>query len=365
MDAKDICHEKQRITYVDAVKGFAIIFIVIQHAITNNPDIWQINQIYLLRFITQMAMPAFFFVNGFLYSRKYAERPVWGILRKIKAYYIPFVGYNFFFLICNNLFVKLYLQNDVYGDGWYGAADYIKHAIAILTGHREHMGGAMWFLRSILVISVIFIVADSAAVRIKEGKYRHCTLGFVTLMIVTVAGAGLLPGGLSNFRLEGIFFFYMGFLAKEYDWNSKLQKGRMVWLLLCAAICLSGSLLFAIGVARTTFVEEVLYLVLGCAGIAFLFLCAQTSLVEKFPVIAKIGSYSLEIMCLHFLAFKVVSIIMIILLNLPLARLPEYPVIMYIGGGWWLLYTAVGIWLPCIYASILTKCRSKIKTLAK
>ncbi len=365
MDAKDMCHEKQRITYVDAVKGFAIIFIVLQHAITNNPDIWKINQIYLLRFITQMSMPAFFFVNGFLYSRKYTERPVWGIWRKIKAYYIPFVGYNFFFLICNNLFVRLHLLDDVYGDGWYSTMDYIKHAISILTGHRELLGGAMWFLRSILVISIIFILSDFVAIKFKEGKYRHYILGLVALVIVAVSSIGLLPKGLSNFRLEGIFFFYLGFLAKEYDWNSKLQKSRKVWLALSAVICLAGAVLFTIGITRTTYMEEILYLVLGCVGVAFLFLCAQTSLVVKLPVIAKIGSYSLEIMCLHFLAFKVVSLLMIALLNLPIVRLPEYPVIMYIGGGWWLLYTAVGIWLPCIYASILTKCRSKIKTLAK
>lgn len=366
MDTKVMTQEpKQRITYIDTVKGFSIIFIVIQHAITNNPDIWQVNQIYLLRFITQMAMPTFFFVNGFLYSNKYSERPVWGILRKVKAYYVPFVCYNFFFLICNNLFVKLHLQNDVYGDGLYTAKDFLSHTISILTGHREHMGGAMWFLRSILVISVIYILVDFWARKIQKGKFRYILLGVIVFIIVGAASMGFIPESLSNFRLEGIFFFYLGFLAKEFNWNERLQKNSWRWFGLSTAICLIGAFAFSVGITRKTLIDEGIYLLMGCVGIIFLFLCAQIKFVQKWSFLSKIGSCSLEIMCLHFLAFKVVSLIIIGIQGLSIERLPEYPVIMYVGGAWWLMYVVVGVVLPCIYASILTKCEHKIKLLVK
>ncbi len=366
MDAKAVNNEsKQRIAYIDAVKGFAIIFIVMQHAITNHPDIWQVNQGYLLRFITQMAMPTFFFVNGFLYTRKYSERPIWGIIRKVKAYYVPFICYNFFFLICNNLFVKLHLQDEVYGDGWYTAKDYIKHAISILTGHREHMGGAMWFLRSILVLSVIFIVVDYVALKIQNGKFRYFILGVAVFAITGATCIGLVPGALASFRLEGIFFFYLGFLARAFNWSEKLQNHRKIWLPLTAVICLAGAFVFSVGIERSNPVEEILYFFFGCAGIILLFLCAQTKWLGKVHLLSKAGSYSLEIMCLHFLAFKVISLMIIAIKGFSVVRLPEYPVILYVGGAWWLLYTMAGVLLPCIYASILTKCKQSAKRLAK
>lgn len=356
---------RQRITYIDAVKGLAIIFIVIQHAITNHTDIRQVDQFYLLRFITQMAMPTFFFVNGFLYSKKYSERPIWGIVRKVKAYYVPFVCYNLFFLICNNLFVKLYLQNRIYGDGWYTAKDYLRHFFLILTGHRELMGGAMWFLRTLLVLSVIFILVDFFALEICKGKYRYIILGVMTFIITSLVCVGFMPEQLTSLRLEGILFFFFGFLSRELGWVDKWQKHKGWLLPLSLLICIAGAVLFSVGIEQRTIAEEILYYLFGCIGIVLMILCAGIKIVEQNKILCCVGSYSLEIMCLHFLAYKVVSLIIVFVKNFNIVRLAEYPVVLYVGGAWWIAYTIVGVGLPCIYAYVFKKMKGKIQRIGK
>lgn len=79
------CSQERRLNYLDVSKGIAIILIVIQHAITNQINILEIHNIYLLRFITQFTMPTFFLINGFLFNEKYSVKPISGIFKKGKS----------------------------------------------------------------------------------------------------------------------------------------------------------------------------------------------------------------------------------------------------------------------------------------
>ena len=63
-----------------------------------------------------------------------------------------------------------------------------------------------------------------------------------------------------------------------------------------------------------------------------------------------IGKNTMDIMALHFMMFKIVSFAMILYYGLSINRLAEYPVLVEIEGGWWILYTIVGVALPTLFS---------------
>ena len=63
-----------------------------------------------------------------------------------------------------------------------------------------------------------------------------------------------------------------------------------------------------------------------------------------------IGDHTFEIMALHFLAFKIVSLCIVYIYSLPIEQLAEFPVIFsYAQQGWWMAYLFIGIAVPLGY----------------
>ena len=61
-----------------------------------------------------------------------------------------------------------------------------------------------------------------------------------------------------------------------------------------------------------------------------------------------IGKNTLTILTWHFLAFKLVSLLVIGIYDLPIERLAEFPVIYeYAEQGWWIAYFCVAITTCC------------------
>lgn len=86
---------------------------------------------------------------------------------------------------------------------------------------------------------------------------------------------------------------------------------------------------------------------------------SQLAFFNKLQIMKTLGRYSLQIMCLQFFAFKLVSLLIIIICRLPIERLAEYPVIYDINGLWWVIYTFVGCTLPVLYAKVEEKAKKK------
>ena len=73
---------------------------------------------------------------------------------------------------------------------------------------------------------------------------------------------------------------------------------------------------------------------------------------ETQGVVAKalefIGKHTLTILTWHFLAFKIVSLLIIQIYDLPIERLAEFPVILeYSSQGWWIAYFLVAMVVTC------------------
>lgn len=64
-----------------------------------------------------------------------------------------------------------------------------------------------------------------------------------------------------------------------------------------------------------------------------------------------IGQNTLTILTWHFLSFKVVSLIIIKIYDLPIERLSEFPVISeYATKGWWVAYFIMAMLVSNVFA---------------
>lgn len=393
--------QKERIHYLDTAKGIGILLVCIGHACTNQSVVTDCRMVDLIRFVTLFHMVLFFFVNGMLYQTKYSERPIVGSVKKFQAYYIPFVKYNLLFWLLHNLFAKFYLisgELDEKDFAYEGVRAYAVSLLKTLAGFRQRFAGAMWFLEALIVISITFIFVDYIVTRVFPQKR-------IIMLTVSVFGIILInrllnlvevphvPSALTQmvyWGLNGLLFFYLGYLYRYFSWNEKLLRYKL-WLtpLLFMVLLLAvGSMKkyvisvitnISVPVYRSVweaFTGEIteaglplllylFYVMIGFGGIVMVLLLSQFRGISELKALNVLGKYSLHIMCLHFFAFKSVSFIIIKVYHMPIERLAEYPVIQEVDGLWWIAYAVCGCVLPVLAVKLFEIAKSKIVCLLR
>lgn len=70
-----------------------------------------------------------------------------------------------------------------------------------------------------------------------------------------------------------------------------------------------------------------------------------------------IGNNTLVILTWHFLSFKIVSLTIILIYELPIECLAEFPVVAeYAKQGWWIAYFLIGTFAPLAFVLTKHKC---------
>jgi fucose 4-O-acetylase-like acetyltransferase len=93
----DIEHNSKRDYHLDALKGFAIILVIVGHitAFSNNLENLQNNVVFQL--IYSFHMPLFFFVSGYLVFGRFGPTTAEWILKKFRQLIIPYILFTIFF----------------------------------------------------------------------------------------------------------------------------------------------------------------------------------------------------------------------------------------------------------------------------
>ena len=145
------------------------------------------------------------------------------------------------------------------------------------------------------------------------------------------------------------FIFYLGFLYRKYE-------PRIPDNIILAAISLT--LLVVINLLNIVKIDSI-YSVVGDIKYAVLYLVATPILgsylifyisrilsrTGKLLFFAKLGKITLTTLALHFLCFKIISLIIINIYNIDYKHMDSFPVIEN-HEGWFPVYTVVGIIIP-------------------
>jgi fucose 4-O-acetylase-like acetyltransferase len=347
----------KRIDYIDTAKGIAIIAVVLSHAVTNSSNALEIDHPVLLNWLSFFNVSTFFFINGFLYNEKCIESPLKAILKKLRAYYIPFISYNLFFLLFQNLFVKAQFINST--NYINSVKSFLLALIQVLFGKMQPMTGPMWFLRALILISVLYILVDSFSARVFNGTYRYIINGIVAIALLELLHAGYAPA-VFNFptACDSFILFYLGVLYRRFNINDMLKKYCYIFG--------SISLLVSLVIANTIMVgiygnlNSTLDLLSMIISIVFVISISQFKLISNLNVLKLFGKSSLEIMALHFLAFKPISYLFIKIYNLDNSYLAHTPVVkLSMPDIWPALYTISGMLLPVAFYVIKTKVKGR------
>lgn len=345
--------EKKREKYIDIAKAFGIICVCISHSGTSD---------FFVTFAMLFVMPLFYFINGFLYNDYYSDHPWIRVKKSIISYYIPFLLYDLGYLLFHNVFAKLHLVDETNGGGAYSLKEYVERFFDIvLSGSREYFSGALWFLVAIMLITIGFAFENYFIRILKLEKYRVHILVGVGIVCLLFSLLTFIPKPMIIRRSsQGLFFFTLGYFYKTYDWNTILKKYKKSIILGAAVVLVFISTLNELDVFVDVYYNIPAVTIGSIFGIGMIFSLSQISVVQDIKILNNIGKSTLEIMALHFLAFKLVSWIIVMIYNLPVERLADYPTI-NIGGLWWILYVVVGVLVPYMCKNAYNKMKKMIE----
>lgn len=336
--------------YIAIAKALGIILMVIGHS--GCPQV-------LIRVIYLFHMPLFFFCSGiFCKEISNIESSSLFLKKRIVGLYIPFVKWSLLFLFIHNLFMAVGIYNSEYGyDG--GSSIYsvpemcYKMIMILLTMHGyEELLGGFWFIRA-LFISSILIAAFSLLLK-NIIRYKHELL-CVMFLVLTMLIRRFMPDSEIwrdiSMGCFGAFFYMMGNISMRNIrfWQNKY--GAIV----CCFLLLFSYFYFKSGISMGCGYNKVIPFTVSAISGTMLILNISNVVERKCYIIKHvfyyIGNHTLDILALHFLSFRLVSLFFVLLYGINFSHVAEHPVIKDVSifhAYLWILYCIVGLILPLL-----------------
>lgn len=356
---------------MDIVKGLAIILMVLGHA--EGPA-------GLTRWIYLFHMPVFFISAGYFFRRAQAAEPWTFVEKRLRGLYWPMVKWSVVFLVFHNLFFKIGLLNEQYGNweggvthpySWHQACQRLVNIVFSMAGYDEFLLGAFWFFRALFISSIVFLVLF----RLLDGRWRWLS-GERAAMAIAAAAVGFaafrLGNGLKVMTIVqggiretwGVLFFALGYLYRQY--KSYITDH---WAVSLAAmgVLVAGACLRWHGMTLKPALVDVATLPLtGCAG--FLLVHHAATLIDRRDTLLRrllvhAGQMTVYIYVFHILAFKAVSAVKIVAYGLPWGQIGCHMVIHdHPKDLFWLAYTLAGVGLPLLYMYVYRRLKAYVIT---
>ena len=265
--------------------------------------------------------------------------------RKVKRIYFPYVKWALFFLFIHNFLFAVNIYNSKYVSSIYSCRDFLMTALYIVFKMQgeEAMLGGFWFLKCLFFASLTLFLS------LKWIRNRTIIIIlFLTLMFGNLMFNIHIPfWGLGKTYSMAVIFMYLGYMYKE---KSIQLECNSISLLVCFTIVCFGSLFWATSMLNFNLPKAVPYILSGVAG-SIMILGISRKLNEKSTLTHNntlyLGNKTMIILALHFISFKIVSLLIVLIYHLPSYRLAEFITIHeYSRKGWWIVYVLIGIACP-------------------
>ena len=354
-------------TNLSICKGLAIILMCAGH--TEGPSL-------LMTFIYLFHMPLFFIAAGYFFDKKYLADPWTFCKKRFKGLYVPFVKWSVFFLVFHNLFFKIGLLNEQFGnweDGvthpynWHQFCQRLVHIVFSMGGYDGFLAGAFWFFRALLVSSIVFLVLYLLLYN-RHKWLNHNTvplviavlaLGFAWFKVANHLNiATIVQGGIRE--CWGVMFFAMGVIYRRHE---KRITEHWTLTLLYLGLLAGGAALGLQGMALKVQLKTIVTLpVTGAIGFLMVhsiatWLDRHEGVVRRFLVYC--GENTLYIFVFHIISFKIVSALKIWWYGLDWGQIGCHMVVHEHSTSdfFWLLYTIVGTAVPLLGITLYRRVR--------
>lgn len=328
--------QKARNIVLDIAKGVLILLMVIGHA--GAPQ-WLENCIYSFH------MPCFFMISGILFSYLYLDKPKDFIRKRIRSIWWPFVKWTWIFLFLHNLFYNIGFYTEHYS---IEKIIYKIFTIFFLLDFEQLLGG-FWFLSALFIASIFCFCYYKfiGHTRIK------LLIGLISLVIL----AEILT--ITNFHfvyfqpinILACAYFMCGTLLNEF----KVTEKRYRYLLITSCVLLIGisSIGEKVEMGNLNSVILVPYFIKSVvisAGFIIILENFQYKSWNKYFIY--LGLKTMDILIIHFLAFRIVSFLKIYLYGMDIENLNKFPVIEENNSLFWIVYVILGLIICLSYSQI-------------
>lgn len=316
---KEITIQSPKVIYdqIDALKGIAIVFVVLAHSIIVYPINLRENHVcgFLATWLASVHMPLFFMISGYCFS--FIGNYKHYIWKKSKRLIIPYLIFNLIDCVPRYLLPNLVNRSQTISDSIWSI---------LFTG------GEYWFLYNLFIFFLIFPLIYKL---IKGNLFRQiCALCATLILRFALPYVEIF---LLSSSFYYMFFFILGTMIKEH-WGQKIWeiKTNKIFLGIIIGVL---SAIWILLIKFIPFKQGIISLTTALLGIFVLYLCMQYSL--PIQLFKNFGKYSLQLYLLNgfFLVISrtiIVSIlgvttpILIIAFNMLMDFFLSYIVIKYI-----------------------------------
>lgn len=262
-------NKDNRLEYIDMIKGFGILLVILGHAYSvNGIRIW----------IHSFHMPLFFIISGCLfYHTESIKKSMHKLFKsRIKSLLIPYIVFNTIFILINyvlSAFSFTSLINDI-------------NIIIRLNGLV-----ALWFLPALLISELGFAIISKI---LKNDKLIIFLISFVFIASI-LWGKSYLKYIVLLRSFVGIGFFAIGYYSFKY-----IKKLELSWSVIILAIIINivlSKINGFVDLFQLEFNNALLYIycsLLGTFSILMLF-----KKIENINLLIDFGRNSLIILCTH------------------------------------------------------------------
>lgn len=344
---------------IDIIKGIGIFLMVSGHG--GAP---------YTHFIYLFHMAIFFIASGYLFNSKHSqnlEATFTFIKRKFHSLWLPYIGWMSIFSILHNFFIKINIYTDNprlldYLSGkfikitpYWSLTDVLKNiSKGILLHGGSQVGSAMWFLATLMEINILYCLINFCLKRKLNQNNLLIAQGIIAVFFLLIGYILSLKRELW-FGYARVFsfyiLFYLGHIIKIFNFSNywKTHKAQTAVLIICFLILLSMNKIGSIDLGNNSYVNPLYLLIVSCVGWQFLYEIAELikgiNPLRKFWVI--VGRNTLSVVILHFLSFKIINLLEVIIMRKPDFLIAAFPTL-YTNNGWWIGYVIVGLTIPIL-----------------
>lgn len=346
----EVISQNKRNQTIDTMKGICILSVVIGHAINTANFPGEILE-EIRKFLYIFHLPVFFFCSGFTY-KEYTF--IKFLKNKIKALYIPTIGYNLFSLLIipfwnifgfNFEFSKVFIIKKIVNN--------IK-----FFNYMDEVGiftGPLWFVQTFL-IAVFFMFIYMYIER------KNKIIAFFVLVVVMTLGVKYTISTVAWHRRASVAFLMLPvmIIAKKIDIKKVKTYNYLLFAILSVFLILAINRFtgLQIELSMGELYGGLLFYPMIFLGIFFVFSMAKIienkhNLAKSFIVLSK---YSFTIMALHCIIFKLIDVSYYLVTGKGQDLLYLFP---YSYTKLRILYIVLGTLIPIAIGILLNKMKPK------
>lgn len=307
--------------WVDIVKGFAILAVVIWHTSYQLPDGFSGMIRPLLG--TLWHVPVFLMIGGFFLKDEELVKPKSFIKKKFKTLYVKLLVYYAVFILLHNLFFKIgFFSTDALYTGKHiyplsSLSDVLKQVGWAFLAAREPFLGAMWFVNLLFLGLCILSILSWGINRFSKGEHYESKRALAVFFVGFISFVLSHQFGISITRVTpslcATLLIYVGFVVNK---KVKLKFDNKYLFILTFGVLMDIILTWKKDVSLANDIYLDLIYIVGGTFCSLYVLCYIAKKIEPMrigKIVALLGQESYNIMALHLLGFKIVTCLLLLL----------------------------------------------------